>query len=88
MTADIDQLNYYDPILANKPDKMSEVWIGNFASLIQDLQGYLSSFGIFVPQVTNAQRATIQSPINGQMIYNSDSNEFQGWKVNTWVTIA
>lgn len=88
MANNLDQLNYYDPLIQGKRDKMSEVWIANFAALIQTLQGYLSQFGMFVPQVTTAQRGTIQSPVNGQIIYNTDVNKFQGWKVNTWVDIA
>lgn len=87
-TNNIDQLNYYDPLIRGKNDKMSEVWIANMSAFIQTLQSYLSQFGIFVPQVSTAQQMKIQQPVNGQIVYNTDTNQFQGWKVNAWVVIA
>ena len=88
MANDVDQLNYYDPLIKDSSAKMSEDWITNFSAFIQTLQGYLSQFGIFIPIVTTAQRNTIQSPQEGQMIYNSDatvgpprSAEIQVWQV-------
>ena len=73
MANDIDQLNYYDPLIGGKSDKMAQDWISNVSALIQTLQGYLSQFGIFVPNVTLAQRGTIQSPVEGQLIYTVDN---------------
>jgi hypothetical protein len=72
MANNIDQLNYYDPLLRGKEDKISQDWMSNLSALIQTLQGYLSQFGMFIPIVTKAQMATIQSPVEGQMIYNID----------------
>lgn len=92
MANNIDQLNYYDPLINNKPDNMSEVWISNLSAFIETLQGYLSQFGMFVPVVTTAQRNTIQSPQEGQMIYNIDATigpprtaELQIWQVKSGV---
>lgn len=86
MANDIDQLNYYDPLVRGKTDKMSEDWISNLSAFIQTLQGYLSQFGMFMPQITNAQRATIQSPVNGQLIYNTDLNSAQYFKNGVWTS--
>lgn len=69
----IDQLNYYDPLIRGKQDKMSEVWIANISALIQTLQGYLSQFGIFIPIVGLTQRDSIQAPVEGQIIYVIDA---------------
>ena len=92
MANDIDQLNYYDPLTKLTQDKMSEVWIANMSAFIQTLQGYLSQFGMFIPIVTTAQRATIQSPVEGQLIYNIDatvgpprSAQLQVWQVKAGV---
>jgi hypothetical protein len=86
MANNIDQLNYYDPLIKGKADKMSEDWISNMSAFIQTLQGYLSEFGMFMPQVSNAQRATIQSPVNGQLIYNTDLNNAQYFKNGVWTS--
>ncbi len=69
----LGRLNYYDPLIEGKKDKMSEAWISNLSAFIQTLQGYLSDFGDFIPQVTTAQMSTIQSPVEGQLIYNIDA---------------
>lgn len=73
MTNQIDQLPYYDPLLKNSNQKMSEVWIAQVTSLIDTLNGYLSEFGMFIPKLTTAQRDSIQSPVEGQLIYNTDA---------------
>lgn len=87
MANNIDQLNYYDPLVRDRNDKMSDVWISNMSAFIETLQGYLSQFGIFVPQVTTEQRNTIQSPVNGQIIYNTSTNKFQGYENGAWVNL-
>lgn len=87
MANDLDQLNYYDPLTRNSKDKMSEVWISNMSAFVQTLQGYLSQFGIFVPQLTTAQRDSIQSPQNGTIIYNTSLNKFQGYENGAWANL-
>jgi hypothetical protein len=88
MANNIDQLNYYDPLINNKPDNMSEVWISNLSAFIETLQGYLSQFGMFVPSVTTAQRDTIQSPQEGQMIYNTTTIAPQIFQNGAWKTFT
>ena len=72
MANNIDQLNYYDPLIRGKEDKISQDWMSNLSAFIETLQGYLSQYGMFIPIVTTAQMATIQSPVEGQLIYNID----------------
>ncbi len=88
MANNLDQLNYYDPLIKGKEDKLSDVWIANISALIQTLQGYLTQFGMLVPQVTTDQRNSIQSPVNGQLIYNTTLNKFQGFENGAWVNLV
>ena len=99
MTAQIDQLTYYDPLIKGREDKMSDVWIASISYLIDTLNEYLTSFGIFAPKLTTLQRNSIQSPIEGQLIYNTDATlgpprtgELQVWQVKAgvaaWRTIT
>jgi len=88
MANNIDQLNYYDPLIKGKNEKMSDVWISNLSAFIQTLQGYLTQFGILVPRLTTAQRNSIQSPIDGQIIYNTTLNKFQGRENGAWVNLV
>jgi len=92
MANSIDQLNYYDPLTKNSQDKMSEEWISQISSLIDVLVSYLQPYGIMIPQLTTEQRNEIQSPVEGQMIYNTDatvgppaSAEIQVWQVKAGV---
>lgn len=84
MANSIDQLNYYDPLVKPNSLRMSEEWISQVSSLIDVLNGYLTPFGFLTPQITTEQRDSIQSPVNGQIIYNSSTNKFQGYENGSW----
>lgn len=93
MANSIDELNYYDPLLNTEaPTKMSESWIAQLSALIQTLNGYLTPYGMLVPVVPTADKTSILSPVEGQMIYNIDatvgpprSAELQIWQVKAGV---
>lgn len=98
MANSIDQFNYYDPVVRPN-NKMSEEWISQLSSFIDTLNGYLSDFGMFIPRLTTVQRDSIQSPQEGQMIYNTDatvgpprSAAIQIWQVKlgvgAWRTVT
>jgi len=95
MANSIDQLNYYDDLVRRNSLKMSEEWVSQLSSFIDVLAGYLQPYGMLVPQVTTAQRGEIQSPVEGQMIYNTDATPdpaLQVWQVKSgtgaWRTIT
>jgi len=78
---------------------MSGIWSDFLSTFMQTLQGYLSKNGIFIPQLTTAQRDALISPVEGQMIYLTDviagpprTAELQIWlvaaDVGAWVTIV
>jgi hypothetical protein len=83
MANSIDQLNYYDPLVNPHSRKMSEEWISQMSSFIDVLNDYLTPFGILTPQVTTEQRDSIQSPVLGQLIYNTTTNELQVYQIKT-----
>lgn len=97
--ATIDQFTYYDPLLKGKDDKMSEIWIASLSAFIDTMNGYITPFGFLIPNISTAQRNSIQSPQEGQLIYNTDATvgpprtgELQVWQVKAgtgaWRTIT
>ncbi len=99
MANSIDQLNYYDPVLKEGTTKMSDEWISQLSSFIDVLVGYLQPYGILIPIVSTSDKSDIQSPVEGQLIYNIDatvgpprSAELQVWQVKAgvgaWRTIT
>lgn len=92
MASEINQLPIYDDLINEKTLKMSDTWISQICSFIQTLIGYLTPFGILLPILTTAQRNLIQSPVEGQIIYNIDATpgpprtaELQVWQVKAGV---
>lgn len=73
MARDFDNFPTYDPVIKDET-YLSNVWSDFITTFVESLQGYLSSYGMFVPSITLAQRNSIQTPVEGQMIYVSDAN--------------
>lgn len=93
MAADFDSPPIYDELTKKTEDFISDIWVAWITTFGQTLAGYLSQYGIFVPQLTTAQRNTIQSPQLGQLIYNTTTNELQLWQVKppagpTWHVVT
>lgn len=86
MALDLDQFPLYDPLVEIGTNKMSPIWRDFFSTFSQSLNGYLSQYGIFMPPVTTEQRNSINSPRNGQLIYNTTINSAQYYKNGTWTS--
>lgn len=87
MANDLDQLPVYDAI-AKRDGSLADIWVGAFSYLLQNLVGYLTQGGILVPLVTTAQRDALQGVQNGQMIYNTDTDTFEGYQAGAWMTFT
>lgn len=99
MARDFDDFPTYDP-LVREDIYLSFMWADFLATFIQTLQGYLTQWGDIIPNITLAQRDSIQQPQEGQMIYVTDANmsaaqrtaELQIWQViagvGQWTTIV
>jgi len=86
MARDLDNFPTYDPIIKDKV-YLSNVWSDFMATFIESLREYLSQNGIFVPRLTTDQRNALQNVINGQLIYNTSTNKFQGYENGAWVNL-
>ena len=88
MARDFDYFPTYDPIIKNHI-YLSNVWADFMATFVETLQGYLGSYGTFIPIVPLADRNLIQEPQEGQMIYVPEGNipasprtaQLQMWQV-------
>jgi len=100
MAQDFDNFPLYDPLVKSDGISMSDLWVAFIATFTQNLTGYLSQNGVFIPNLTVADKALITTPVEGQMIYVSDANtptlprtaELQIWQlvagVGQWTTIV
>lgn len=99
MARDFDYFPTYDPLVKDQV-YLSNIWGDFMATFVESLREYLSSTGVFVPSITKAQQAAIQTPVEGQLVYISDSNSptlprtaaLQIWQViagvGQWTTIV
>ncbi|HHF7341050.1 TPA: hypothetical protein ACPSKZ_000683 [Legionella anisa] len=83
MARDLDNFPTYDPIIRDGI-YLSNIWADFMATFIETLSGYLSQNGIFIPRLTNEQRNALQNVVNGQVIYNTTVNKFQGYENGAW----
>lgn len=86
MARDFDNFPTYDPVIKDKI-YLSNLWSDFMATFVETLTGYLSQNGIFVPRLTTAQRDALQNVINGQLIYNTTANKFQGYENGAWANL-
>lgn len=89
MANDFDEFPINDPLVKNGTNKMSDIWVGSISGFYMNLIGYLTQYGMLLPQLTTEERDEIQDPQSGQMIFNTTLNTGQYFKiiasVGTWV---
>lgn len=68
--------------------KLSPPWEDWFTFNWQNLVTFLSSSGVFLPQLTTVQRNAITPLTNGQMIYNTTLDAPQMVVAGVWKTIV
>lgn len=85
MSIDFDQFPINDPIIKTG-GQISNVWSRSMAVFFQTLISYLTSGGIFLPRLTTVERDDLQSPTNGQMIYNTTLGTAQYYKAGVWTS--
>lgn len=73
MAVDFDEFPIYDALVKPNSQQMSNVWMNFMATFHQTLINYLTQNGIFLSVLTTEQRDSLQSPQEGQMIYNIDA---------------
>jgi len=86
MARDFDNFPTYDPVIKDQV-YLSNVWSDFMATFIESLREYLSQNGVFVPRITTDQRNSLQNVINGQLIYNTSTNKFQGYENGAWTNL-
>ena len=88
MANDFDQFPLDDQLVKSGTTKMSDIWRDFISTFYMNLIGYLTQNGMLVPQLTTTQRNAIQSPQNGQMIYNTATQAPQIYQNGAWKTFT
>lgn len=86
MASNFDQFSFYDPLVKNGSNLMSDIWVGNLSTFFQTLVEYLTAGGILMPLLTTEQRDKLQNPTNGQLIYNTTLDSAQYFKAGVWTS--
>ena len=87
MARDFDFFPTYDPLVKDQV-YLSNIWSDFMATFVESLREYLSQNGIFAPRITTAERDALQNVINGQLIYNTSTEKFQGYENGAWVNLV
>lgn len=87
MARDFDYFPTYDPLVRNEI-YLSNVWGDFMATFVETLREYLTENGMFVPRITTAERDALINPTNGQIIYNTTLDKFQGFENSAWVNLV
>jgi hypothetical protein len=87
MAQDLDQFPLYDPITKRNTDELSQIWSTALASFYLNLIGYLTQYGILLPQVTNAQIKQVQAPQDGQILFNTSTGDAQYYNNGGWTPL-
>lgn len=86
MANNFDQFPIRDELIEPDTNHMSNVWVDSIATFYMNLIGYLTEGGILLPQLKTTERDELDSPQNGQMIYNTTLGTAQYFKAGAWVS--
>ena len=88
MASDFDRPPIYDIVTDRTKDNLSGVWADWWSTFFEVLVSYLTQYGIFIPRLTTAQRNSIITPQEGQIIFNTDIPAGQIFQGGVWVTFT
>lgn len=90
MPNSFDRFPIGDAILKKDTLFISAIWASAFEYFYQNLVEYMNESGIFLPNLDQDQINDLQSPGNGQMLYNTTADAPQFYQVssNSWRTIS
>jgi hypothetical protein len=92
MSTDFDGPPIYDYLTkdVNKVNKdyMSNIWCDYWSTFYNTLVSYINSYGVFIPNRTQAEINSIQQPMIGQMIYNTSIDAPQIYTSTGWKTFT
>lgn len=88
MAVSFNQPPINDPFVNKNNGKLTGISSSWLSTFFETLVQYLSETGIFLPVLTTAQRDDIQTPKNGQMIYNSTAAAPQIYQGGVWRTFT
>lgn len=88
MALDIDQLPINDRVIQFTTGRLTHNWSNLMTSIVQTISETISQNGIFVPKLTTAQRDALKNVPDGQVIYNTTLNKFQGREAGAWVNFV
>jgi len=79
----------YDPI-ANSNGDLSPIWMSWISAFYETLVSFLTEVGIYIPEITEAERDTIVAPVlrQGLMIINTDLDLPQIYLGGSWKTVT
>lgn len=89
MAQAIDEFPVRDKLVNPATLQMSDVWAANMSGFYMNLIGYLTQYGMLLPQLTQAQINSIQEPVGGQFVYNSETGHAQYYNsiTDVWTII-
>lgn len=72
----------YDAVVTDS-NQLSPIWRNWFARFVENLETYMSQYGMFIPKVTTTERNTIQDPQIGQFVFNTTTDTLQVYLNNS-----
>jgi hypothetical protein len=90
MPNSFDRFPVSDPLLAKNSVLLSEEWASFLNYFYENLVQYMNEYGFYPVNLTQAQINAIQSPVNGQTLYNLtvDAPQFYQASSSSWKTIS